>query len=76
VGYIGGEVKNMNRNIPKGITIGMFIIIAMYLLANTAYLSLLPVQTLENIHQSGTGIAAIEAVKTFWGRSGNFLLLC
>ncbi|HMK25958.1 MAG TPA: amino acid permease [Chitinophagaceae bacterium] len=74
VGYIGGEVKNMNRNIPKGITIGMFIIIAMYLLANTAYLSLLPVQTLENIHQSGTGIAAIEAVKTFWGRSGELFI--
>ena len=74
VGYIGGEVKNMNRNIPKGITIGMFIIIAMYLLANTAYLSLLPVQTLENIHQSGAGIAAIEAVKTFWGRSGELFI--
>jgi APA family basic amino acid/polyamine antiporter len=74
VGYIGGEVKNMNRNIPRGITIGMFIIIAMYLLANTAYLSLLPVQTLENIHQSGTGIAAIEAVKVFWGRSGELFI--
>lgn len=74
VGYIGGEVKNMNRNIPRGITIGIFIVIAMYLLVNTAYLSLLPVQTLENIHQSGTGIAAIEAVKSFWGRSGELFI--
>lgn len=74
VGYIGGEVKNMNRNIPRGIAIGMFIIIIMYLLVNMAYLSLLPVQTLENIHQSGTGIAAIEAVKTFWGRSGELFI--
>jgi APA family basic amino acid/polyamine antiporter len=74
VGYIGGEVKNMNRNIPRGITIGMFIVIAIYLLVNMAYLSLLPVQTLENIHQSGTGIAAIEAVKVFWGRNGELFI--
>jgi APA family basic amino acid/polyamine antiporter len=74
VGYIGGEVKNMNRNIPRGITIGFLIVIAVYLLVNTAYLSLLPVQTLEHIHQSGTGIAAIEAVKSFWGRSGELFI--
>ena len=74
VGFIGGEVKNMNRNIPRGITIGMFIVIAVYFIVNMAYLSLLPVQTLENIHQSGTGIAAIEAVKTFWGRSGELFI--
>ncbi len=74
VGYIGGEVKNMNRNIPLGITIGTFIVIAVYLLANTAYLSLLPVQTLEHINSSGTGIAAIEAVKVFWGRNGELFI--
>ena len=74
VGYIGGEVKNMNRNIPRGITIGFLIVIAVYLLVNTAYLSLLPVQTLEHIHQSGTGIAAIEAVKIFWGRNGELFI--
>lgn len=74
VGYIGGEVKNMNRNIPRGITIGIFIVIAVYLIVNTAYLSLLPVQTLENINQAGTGIAAVEAVKVFWGRSGELFI--
>lgn len=74
VGYIGGEVKNMNRNIPLGITIGMFIVIAIYLLVNTAYLSLLPISKLEQIHQTGTGIAAIEAVKIFWGRSGELFI--
>ena len=74
VGYIGGEVKNMNRNIPRGITIGFLIVIAVYLLANTAYLSLLPVQTLEQINQTGKGIAAIEAVKIFWGRNGELFI--
>ena len=41
VGFIGGETKNANKNIPRGIAIGVFIVIALYLLVNTAYLSLL-----------------------------------
>jgi basic amino acid/polyamine antiporter, APA family len=74
VGFIGGEVKNMNRNVPRGIVIGMFIVIAVYLIVNMAYLSLLSVPTIEGIHQSGTGIVAIEAVKTFWGRGGELFI--
>lgn len=74
VGYIGGEAKNANRNIPRGITIGIFIIIALYLLVNTAYLSLLPVESLEQINQHEHQIAAIEAVKVFWGRNGEIFI--
>jgi len=74
VGYIGGEAKNANRNIPVGIAIGVFIVIALYLLVNTAYLSLLPISSLELINQPGNGIAAIEAVKIFWGRSGELFI--
>lgn len=74
VGFIGGEIKDMNRNIPLGITIGIFVVIGLYFLVNTAYLSLLPVSTLEQINQSGNGIAAIEAVKVFWGRDGEVFI--
>lgn len=74
VGYIGGEAKNARRNIPVGITIGIFIVIALYLLVNIAYLSLIPAQTLEQINASGNGIAAVEAVKVFWGRSGEIFI--
>jgi APA family basic amino acid/polyamine antiporter len=74
VGYIGGEAKNPNRNIPIGIATGIFIIIAIYLLVNIAYLSLLPAETLEHINASGNSIAAIEAVKVFWGRSGELFI--
>jgi basic amino acid/polyamine antiporter, APA family len=30
-GYIGGEIKNVNRNLPRGIAYGVFIVIALYL---------------------------------------------
>ena len=74
VGFIGGEIKNSNKNIPRGIAIGIFVVIGLYLLVNTAYLSLLPIETLEQIKSSGNSIAAIEAVKIFWGRNGEIFI--
>jgi APA family basic amino acid/polyamine antiporter len=73
VGFIGGEAKDANKNIPRGIAIGVFVVIALYLLVNTAYLSLLPIEKLEQIKANG-GIAAIEAVKMFWGTSGELFI--
>ncbi len=70
IGYIGGEVKNAKRNIPVGIATGVFIIIAVYLLVNITYLSLLPVPVLEQVYHSQNSIAAVEAVKVFWGDNG------
>jgi len=76
VGYIGGEVKNSKRNIPLGLTIGVFIIIGIYLLVNISYLSVLSIPKLEQIYTSQTGIAAIEAVKIFWGDYGALFISC
>ncbi len=70
IGYIGGEVKDANRNIPKGIAIGVFIVIGIYLLVNMTYLSILSIPELKNIHAAGNQIAAIEAVRIFWGSKG------
>jgi len=70
VGFIGGEVKDAKRNIPRGIMIGVFMVIAVYLLVNVTYLSLLSIPQLEQIYQSGNQIAAIEAVRVFWGDNG------
>jgi len=70
VGFIGGEVKDAKRNIPRGIMIGVFMVIAIYLLVNVTYLSLLSIPQLEQIYQSGNQIAAIEAVRVFWGANG------
>ena len=74
VGYIGGEVRNQYKNIPRGIAIGVFIIIATYVTVNATYLSLLPITTLENIYRSQNMVAAIEAVKVFWGSHGGLFI--
>lgn len=70
VGYVGGEIKDAKRNIPKGIAIGVFTVIALYLIVNVTYLSLLTVPALEEIYLSGDKIAAVEAIRSFWGYEG------
>ena len=70
VGFIGGEVKNPNKNLPKGIIIGVFIVITIYLIINYTYLSILPVADLVQINDSGYQIAAVEAIRNIWGKGG------
>lgn len=70
IGFIGGEIKDARRNLPRGIMIGVFIVIAIYLLVNATYLALLPLPAVEAIHQAGNKIAAVEAVRSFWGNNG------
>ena len=70
VGFIGGEVKNPTKTIPKGIVIGVFIIIAIYLVVNFTYLTILSIPDLAEINASGIKIAAVEAVRSFWGSGG------
>ncbi len=70
VGFIGGEVKDPTRNIPRGIVMGVFVVIFIYLLVNVTYLTLLSIPELEQVHVAGNQIAAVEAVRGFWGTGG------
>lgn len=70
VGFIGGEVKDAKSTLPKGIMIGTLVVISIYLLVNVTYLTLLSIPQLEQIHAAGNQIAAIEAVRSFWGTGG------
>jgi len=70
VGFIGGEIRDAKKNIPKGIAIGVFVVIAVYLLVNFTYLSVMSIPELVQVHEAGNQIAAVEAVRSFWGSSG------
>ncbi|MGH9322526.1 MAG: APC family permease [Vicinamibacteria bacterium] len=41
---VAGEIKNPQRNIPLALALGVFIIMAIYLSANLAYLRILPIE--------------------------------
>lgn len=48
VTFIAGEVENPKRNIPLGLFFGVCIVTLIYVLANVAYLCLLPLEGAEN----------------------------
>lgn len=75
VGFVGGEIKDPRRNIPIGLAVGVFVVITVYLLVNTTYLSLLSIPELNKVVGSQNTIAAIEAVKVFWGNGGGIFLV-
>jgi APA family basic amino acid/polyamine antiporter len=57
----GGEVTRPNRTIPRGIFLGIFTIIVLYLTINYAYIKVIGFENLKN----STNIAAIMASKVF-----------
>jgi basic amino acid/polyamine antiporter, APA family len=69
----GEEVENPQKNIPKGIFIGIIVIIALYLLASFAYMKVIGFNELKNT----SGIASVVAEKMFGpaGKYGSSVLL-
>src|SRR5215471_4016199 len=46
--FTAGEVKNPRKNIPLSLAFGTFLVIGLYLLANVAYLAVLPFSAIQN----------------------------
>ncbi len=74
VGFIGGEIKNPNRNLPLALFSGMMIIIGAYVVVNFTYLYVLPIDQLVGVHQAKNQIAAVEVVRHFAGGMGATLI--
>ena len=70
VGFIGGEIKNPNRNLPLALFFGMLIIIGVYTLVNFTYLYVLPIDELIKVHTTKNEIAAVAFIKHFTGDIG------
>jgi APA family basic amino acid/polyamine antiporter len=86
VSFVGGEVKDPERNLPRAFIIGTLAVIAIYLLANMAYLYLIPVGQMRHsplvaadaaqliIGRLGVGIVAIVVmISTFGTLAGSML---
>jgi APA family basic amino acid/polyamine antiporter len=67
VTFIAGEIKDPHHNIPKSLLFGTAIVTVIYMLANIAYLGLLPVQgdpTATGVLQQGIQFATNDRVGT------------
>ncbi|MCC7466252.1 MAG: amino acid permease [Saprospiraceae bacterium] len=74
LGFIGGEIKNPNRNLPLALFSGMLIIMGAYLLVNFTYLYVLPIDQIVDVYRSQNEIAAVAVVRHFAGDIGATLI--
>lgn len=68
VGFAGSELKNPKRDLPFAMTIGVLCVTVLYLLANVAYLNVLPASAITSAPQDRVGAAALEAILGTPGR--------
>jgi basic amino acid/polyamine antiporter, APA family len=71
VAYVGGEVKEPQRTIPRAIIFGTLIFIGIYLLMNLAYFFILPVEAVASA--PGDRVASLM-VSTVLGGAGGALV--
>jgi APA family basic amino acid/polyamine antiporter len=60
--FTAGEVKDPRRNVPRSLFWGATLVIGLYLLANVAYLFLLPLGRIQQAPDDRVATAAIETV--------------
>lgn len=72
--FIGEEIKDPHRNLPKAIFWGMMAVIGIYLSVNFAYMFVLPAEDLIAVHQSSNQVAAIAVVSHIIGPIGRLLI--
>ena len=67
--FASGEVKDPQRNLPRAIIFGTLALIALYVLTNTAYLYVLPIDTI-----SRSPLVAADTMLALFGRAGVVLV--
>ncbi len=70
IGYMGEEVQEPQRTLPRALVGGTAVVIACYVLLNVVYLYALPIDTLARFADSPSTIAAIEVVRRGSGAVG------
>jgi basic amino acid/polyamine antiporter, APA family len=62
VTIVAGEVRNPGRNLPLALTLGCSIVIVLYILANVAYLSVLPLEAIQHAPSDRVATAMVNGV--------------
>ena len=71
VTFVGEEVRDPGRTLPRALLYGCAIVVALYLLANVAYVASLPLSGIQSAPGNRVGTAAMEAIL---GRPGTWLM--
>ena len=71
VTFTGAEVQNPGRNLPRALLIGCLVVVTLYLLANLAYVVVLPFKTIQSVEANRVGTAAMQAI---FGDAGRIIM--
>jgi APA family basic amino acid/polyamine antiporter len=71
VTFTGGETRDPGRTLPRALLLGCGSVVALYLLANVAYVVTLPLDAIQHAHQDRVGTALMEVVL---GRAGTLVM--
>ena len=75
LGFIGEEIKNPSKNLPRALTIGISMVILLYLLINMAYLYSMPIdEMLAEINLNENNIAAVVVTNKLFGAGGSYII--
>jgi APA family basic amino acid/polyamine antiporter len=67
VTIVAGEVRNPRRTLPLAMTLGVTIVIVLYLLANIAYLVVLPLPAIQHAPADRVATAMLQAIFPGYG---------
>ena len=62
VTFTGSEVRDPGRTLPRALLIGCGVVVALYVLANVAYIAALPFEGIRNAPQGRVAVAAMNAM--------------
>ncbi len=71
VTFTGAEIKDPGRNLPRALLIGCGVVVTLYLLANLAYVVVLPLKTIQSVQANRVGTAAMQAI---FGDAGRIIM--
>jgi APA family basic amino acid/polyamine antiporter len=71
VGFASGELKNPEKDVPFAMAVGVLVVTTLYVLANVAYLNVLPADSIAHAPQDRVGTAALQAM---FGSPGLYIM--
>ncbi len=57
ISFVAGEVKQPAKNLPRSLTLGMVVVMTLYVLANVAYLKVMPISQIAATARVGAALA-------------------
>ena len=74
IGFISGEMKNPNRDLPLALVFGVLFVMLVYVTINFTYLWVLPIDEIIQVHRLKNEIAAVAVVRHFLGSTGGLFI--